>query len=291
MQLDWNDLQLFMTVLRAGSLRAAARELRIDVSTVSRRLDQLEQASATRLLVRSARRLEVTAAGAHVASTAERMAGAIAELEPKIAGADRSLGGLVRVTIPGSLLPMVADSVKRLREMHPQIEVELLTFDAIMQIDAARFEIAVRVCEAPPEHLVGTRLLRMRSAIYASHGYLKQQRAPLEDASHTWVDWDRRLSSKPVFHWIQQRFPNQRVVARGLSTLDVHALVRSGVGLAGLPRVVGDADDSLRRLLEVPDEFATSVWLLTHPELRNVPRVRAVLAALKRGAQQGRGKL
>lgn len=291
MNLDWNDVQLFLAVLRAGSLRAAARELRIDVSTVSRRLDQLERAAQARLLTRSSRRLELTAAGAHVASTAERMASAIAELEPKIAGADRGLGGIVRLTAPGSLLPALASAVRELGASHLKIELELLSFDALLPIDGSQFDIAVRIADAPPEHLVGTRLAKLRTAVYASHAYLKRHRAALEDESHAWVEWDRRLLVKPVFQWLQQQYPRRRIVARGLSTLDVHALARAGVGVAGLPRIVGDADDSLRRLVEVPDELASSVWLLTHPELRAVPRVRAVLTALKRELSALKGAL
>jgi DNA-binding transcriptional LysR family regulator len=280
--LDWNDVHLFLAVLRAGSLRAAARELRIDVSTVSRRLDQLEKVAATRLLVRNARRLELTAAGAHVATTAERMAAAIAELQPKIAAADRGVGGLVRVTAPGSLLPTLSVAIKNIRAVHPRIEFEILTFDALIPIDGTHFEIAVRVCDAPPENLVGTRLMRLSAAVYASIAYTKHSPAALEDAPHPWVEWDRRLASKPIYQWIGERFPDRSVVARGLSTIDVHALIRSGVGIGVLPCCLGDADTSLRRMGEIPDEVASSVWLLTHPELRNVPRIRAVMTAIRR---------
>jgi DNA-binding transcriptional LysR family regulator len=282
MRLAWDDVHLFLTIVRCGSLRAAARELAVDVSTVSRRLAQLEQTTGARLLQRNSRRLEVTAAGAQVVSAGERMALEVAGLARKIASSDARLGGVVRVTAPGSLLPMLGEAVAALIQSHPQIEVELLSLDALLPLDGSQIDVAVRIADAPPEHLVGVRVARLRAGVYASTAYLARHRAALDHASHTWVEWDRRLAGKPAFQWAAQRFPHRRVAARGLSTLDVHALVRAGAGIGALPRVVGDADAQLRLLEEVPDSVASSIWLLTHPELREVPRVRTLLAALKR---------
>lgn len=282
MNLEWNDVHLFLSVVRAGSLRAAARELRIDVSTVSRRLTQLEAAAGAPLVKRSARKLEVTEAGHHVLTSGERVAGELGELARRIATTDRRLGGVVRITAPGSLLPIVSQALATLSAAHPLLELELLSLDALLSIDGSQVDVAIRIADAPPEHLVGVRASRVRAAVYAARGYLARQRAALDDPSHSWVEWDRRLAEKPAFRWIAQRFPERRIAARGLSTLDVHALIRAGVGLGALPRVVGDDDTSLRRVLELPDELGSSVWLLTHRELRTLPRIRVVLTALKR---------
>ncbi len=282
MKLDWSDLHLFLTVMRAGSLRAAGRELRVDASTVSRRLDQLERQTGARLVSRGARRLALTAAGAHVLATAERMAGELSQLPRRIGSSERQLSGLVRVTLPGALAALGAKVVRELQLSHPRIEVELLSSDTLLPIDGAQVHVTVRVSDAPPEELVGRRVGAVRARVYGSRSYLSKHRASVADESHTWVDWDRRVSVKPSFQWLQQAFPERRIVARGLTTLDVYELVRAGVGLAALPRFVGDADESLARVLDVPAELASSLWLLTHAELRDQPRVRAVMTALRR---------
>ncbi|HEY6880773.1 MAG TPA: LysR family transcriptional regulator [Polyangiales bacterium] len=281
-KLDWDDLRFFLTTVQSGSLRSAARELGVDVSTVSRRLSQLEQAAGTRLLRRSSRRLEITAAGTQVLGTGEQIAREVHGLARKIASVDPRLGGMVRVTAPGSLTPLLGEAVLALRASHPQIEIELLSLDALLPLESSQVDVAVRIAEAPPEHLVGARICRLRAAVYASATYLARQRASLHDPAHAWVEWDRRLAGKPGMQWLSEQFPNRRVVARGLSTLDVLALVRAGVGVAALPRLVGDREPNLRRLEEVPDSVASSIWLLTHPDLQKLPRVRVVLAAIKR---------
>jgi DNA-binding transcriptional LysR family regulator len=282
MKLDWGDLHLFLTVMRTGSLRAAGRELRVDASTVSRRLDQLERQTGARLVSRGSRRLALTAAGAHVLATAERMAGELSQLPRKIGSSERQLSGLVRVTMPGALSSLGAGVVRELRVAHPRIEVELLSSDTLLPVDGAQVHVTVRVSEAPPEELVGRRVGSVRARVYGSRTYLAKQRGPASDSAHGWVEWDRRVSTKPSFQWLHQAFPERRIVARGLTTLDVHQLVRAGLGLGALPRFVGDADESLGRVLDVPQELASSLWVLTHPELRDQPRVRAVMSALRR---------
>jgi DNA-binding transcriptional LysR family regulator len=282
MKLDWADLHLFLTVIRAGSLRAAARELRVDASTVSRRLDQLERQAGARLLGRGSRKLALTAAGAHVLATAERMAGELSQLPRKIGSSERQLSGLVRVTMPGALSSLGAAVTRTLHTSHPRIELELLSSDSVLPIDGSQVHVTVRVSEAPSEELVGRRVSSVRSRVYAARSYLAKHRAPVSDTSHGWIEWDRRVSAKPAFQWLHETFPERRVVARGLTTLDVHALVHAGLGLGALPRFVGDADDSLTRLLDVPQEVGSSVWVLTHAELRDQPRVRVVMSALRK---------
>jgi DNA-binding transcriptional LysR family regulator len=278
-ELAWDDVHLFLCVVRGGSLRAAARSLRVDVSTVSRRLSQLEQAAGTRLVVRDARGLELTAAGTHLVSSGERMARELAEVGRKIAGADRRLAGPVRVTAPSSLSELLGSAAAELARGHPGLELELAFADALVELDGARVDVAVRIADALPEHLVGARVGRLRAAVYAARA---SKITRLDDPELPWVEWDRRLAAKPAFAWLDASHPARRVAARGLGSAEVHALVRAGVGVGALPRLVGDGDPSLRRLAEVPDELCTAVWVLTHPELRDSPRVRAVTSCLRK---------
>ena len=291
MPLDWNDVHLFLAVVHAGSLRAAARECGVDVSTVSRRLTQLENAAGERLLRRDARKLSLTQAGTHVLESAERMAGEVSTLTRKLAQGDRRVGGLLRVTTPSPLAHLVARAFAELARNHPALELELITQDALLDIDGLTVDIALRIAEAPPENLVGQRVARLHGGLYASKGYLREHPEPLSHRAHSWVDWDRRLMHKPAFSWLAQQWPERRVAARGLTTHDVHALLRAGAGIGALPDVLAAADGLLTRLCDVPSELASSVWLLTHPELRTVPRVRAVLRAIKQVVASEKARL
>lgn len=290
MSLAWDDVRLLLFVARTGSVRAAARALGIDASTVSRRLGQLESTAGAVLFRRLPRGLALAPAGESLVRTAEEMERALAEATRDLARR-RGEHGVVRISALGAFAGLVADATRTLRAKHPTIEVQLLSSDTLASVDGAQVDVALRGADTPPEDLVGIRLGRLRVGIYAAKRYARHNPMPLEDAGHGWVDWDRRLLTKPAFHWLRQTYPEQRVVARGMSTLDVLALVKAGVGVGALPRFVGDQDAGLVLLGEVPAELATSVWLLTAPEVRTVARIRLVVGVLKSALHEVRSRM
>ena len=164
----------------------------------------------------------------------------------------------------------------------------MLTMDVMVDVDGRQADIAIRVADQPPEHLVGKRVAGLAGALYATRTYLKRHPQPLESKEHDWVDWDRRLAVKPAMSWMQLRFADRRIVARGLSTADVFHAVLADMGIGPLPCVMGDAEPSLVRLVDAPSDVWSSVWLLTHKELRRNARVRAVMDALGRAIRAAR---
>ncbi len=289
--MHWSDVQVFLAVARAGTVRGAAGTMKLDASTVSRRVAALEQAVGIKLFQRTSAGLLLTPAGKAMLDTSERVSDELDHLTRRMIGHDRRLGGLVRVTFPGSFTTLVHEAMAPFVQRHPAIEIELLTLDALVDIDGKKADLAIRVAAQPPEHLVGRRVATLAGALYASQPYLREETAPLVSADHRWVDWDRRLASKPAFAWLHQLFPARRVVARGLSTADVLHAVLAGAGVGALPCIVGDAEPSLIRLLDAPKETWSSVWLLTHAELKPAARVRAVLAHLSDALRAERSRI
>lgn len=279
--LPWGDAQLFLEIVRSGSLRGAARALRVDVSTVSRKLAALEQSVGVRLVDRTNNRLALTAAGRQLAESGERVQGEFDTLARKIALHDRRVGGVVQLSVPGSLTSLAVQAIATLVGKHPEIEVNLLTHDALVEVDGMGLHVAVRCADTPPPHLIGQRVGPLPAAVYATSAYLAAHGRDPASSDHRWVEWDRRLAQKPAFQWLDQQYRSRRIAARGLSTLDVLQLVRQGVGLGALPCVLGDADRTLRRIADVPLEHATNIWVLAHPELRTLPRVRLLVAGLR----------
>lgn len=280
--MDWNDLHLFVSVARAGTVRAAAKELHIDASTVSRRLAALEIAIGAHLFERTRHGLAMTSVGKLVLESGQRVDGELEELGRRVVGHDNRLRGVVRVTFPGSFMELVHEAAAAFAACYPAIELELLGADTMVDVDGRQADVAVRVADAPPPHLMGRRLARLAGALYASRRYVELHPQPLQDSRHAWVEWDRRLASKPAFAWIERSFPGRRIALRGLSTSDVLCSVRQGVGIGALPCLVADADAALVRLRDAPGEVGSSVWVLTHGGERPAARVRAVVSHLVR---------
>jgi DNA-binding transcriptional LysR family regulator len=289
--MHWSDLQVFVAVARTGTVRAAAERLKVDASTVSRRIAALERGMSARLFERTASGLRLTAAGQAALQAGQKVEAELDDLSRRVVGRDARLEGNVRVTLPGSFTGFVHAALTSFLERHPAIEVELLTADAILDVDGRQADVAIRVMGEPPEHLVGRRVASLAGAVYGSRVYLEAHREPIDSGEHAWVDWDRRLGSKPAFVWLEARHPGRRIVARGLSTSDVAAAVLAGAGLGALPCLIGDREPTLVRLEDAPRESWSPVWLLTHRELGSAARVRAVVGHLAKALRERRGMI
>ncbi len=102
-----------------------------------------------------------------------------------------------------------------------------------------------------------------------------------------WVVFDESLSHTPQGKWEAKNVPADRVRARlGSRSLFVAAL-QAGVGVGVLPCALGDQEPSLARMGDVLAELSLPLWMLTHPDLKDVPRVRALMDYLgQRFAEQ-----
>jgi DNA-binding transcriptional LysR family regulator len=166
-------------VVEQGSLSAASRSLRVPVTTVSRRVTDLEALVGTRLLVRTTRKLSLTDAGAAYLQAARRIVGEVAEAEREAAGEFQSPRGELVITAPllfGRLhvLPLVAEFLGRFSE----INVRLMLSDRNVHLVDDHVDMAVRIGKLPDSELVATRVGVMRSVICASPALLARHGVP-----------------------------------------------------------------------------------------------------------------
>ncbi len=276
---DLEDLQLLAALQEANSLAGAARRLRINHASAWRRLGILEARLGVRLFERMRTGYAPTPAGEMAVAMAERVIKEIGETSRCLTGQDLRPAGVVRLTTTEALLGLIAPVLKELRGSHPALVVEVATANSFFTLTRRDADVALRPAEAAPEGLVARRLATIASAIYASPEYMRDKR----DADPLALDWlspDDSLSHLRSARWISRHVDPARIVHRANSLTSLREAARAGVGLAPLPCFLGDADASLIRITPPVTEMASNLWLLTHPDLRRMPRVRAVLEAI-----------
>jgi DNA-binding transcriptional LysR family regulator len=276
---DLEDLQLLAALQEAKSLAGAARRLRINHASAWRRLGTLEAKLGVRLFERMRTGYAPTPAGEVAVAMAERVIQEIGEASRCLTGQDLRPSGIVRLTTTEALLGFIAPVLKELRGSHPALVVEVVTANSFFTLTRRDADVALRPAEAVPEGLVARRLATIASAIYASPEYMGDK----GDADPLALDWlspDDSLSHLRSARWISRHIDPVRIVHRANSLTSLCEAARAGVGLAPLPCFLGDADASLIRVTPPITEMASSLWLLTHPDLRRMPRVRAVLDAI-----------
>lgn len=271
-ELDWDDLRMFATLARAGSVRRAAQDLEVHASTVTRRLDHFERQLDVKLFSRSPGGLQITAAGREVLARVEVVADQIAGLERAVAGRDQRLAGRLVVSLPDAMANLVMPRVAAFSASYPDIDVELVPGSTRPDVGRREVHCAIVVTDNPPEHLVGRRLGQYTVCVYATPEYLEGHDPFAAPADCGWVEWETSAEIRTDIK--AHTFPAVPVRARCRNVLLQLAAVRSSMGIAPLPCVLGDADPALVRVQPVQPLLAQEIWILTHPDLRNSARVR-----------------
>jgi DNA-binding transcriptional LysR family regulator len=168
-----SDLAFFATVVKEGSLSAAARELDVSPPAVSKRLAQLERRLGVRLLNRTTRRISLTAEGEEYVEVGRRILSEIEELEQRIGPARAAPRGLLRVNATlGFGRIYVAPVVSSFRKRYPEVEVLLQLTDRPVNLTDEAFDVGIRFGELPDARIVARKIANNRRLLCASPKYL-----------------------------------------------------------------------------------------------------------------------
>jgi DNA-binding transcriptional LysR family regulator len=273
-QLTLEDLHLVAALGVAGSLAQAARQLAVDHSTAFRRLGGLERRLGVRLFERARTGYAPTPAGEIAIATAERVLDELGGLERRLAGEDLRPSGTVRVTTSDTLVEFLAPIFADFRVAHPEIVLEIVVSSAFFTLTRRDADVAVRPAADPGDALVGRRVGTIAYAIYGLPRWFGDAGNEVSAAAD-WVGVEESLAHLAAARWITEHVAPERIVQRANALSAILAAVRTGLGVAPLPCFVGDAAPGLARTPGTLAELETPLWLLTHPDLRRVARIRA----------------
>lgn len=292
--LDWDNLRIFLAVMRDRSLLGAARKLGIDHTTAARRLSALETAIGTRLFDRSPRGVEPTAAGLALLTHAENIERDIVAATTRIAEADSSVSGTVRLATPEAFgTSFVAPAIHRLHARHPRLQIELAPESRAVSLSKREADIAIALRQPPGGRLVARRLVDYRLGLYASRDYLDRQGAAIDLptlGTHPFVGYIDELIDLPDLRYLEQVAPAARTVFRSSSIAAQQAAVTAGMGLGVLHVFTAEADVRLVRLLPTEIEVIRSYWLVLHADQQRLPRVRAAIEFLDEIVAENRAR-
>ncbi|MCZ4279516.1 LysR family transcriptional regulator [Kiloniella laminariae] len=285
----WRDLRTVLAVAEEGSLSAAARNLGISHATVFRHINQIEEKLVVKLFERGREGYSLTAAGERLAALAGRFDQDLIGLERQIQGQEIEPAGLVRITTTDTLLiNFLSPMLVALQQRFPEIELEIDCSNEIVNLNRRDADIALRPSKEAGDNMIGRRLSDIAMAIYCHKSYAQQhfQGHILSDLKEIplailqqqiWVGPGEKLFYLPLARWLREQGFQPSVRSRHNSLLAVADAVRAGAGLAVLPCFMADEDDNLLRIARPLPELTGELWLLTHPDLRNVGRIRACM--------------
>jgi DNA-binding transcriptional LysR family regulator len=276
--LQWNDYRVVLAIHRTGGLAPAARSLAINHATVFRQVNAMEARLGARLFDRHRSGYGLTAVGEVALAAAEAMEIQALAAERRMAGGDLNLTGTIRVTAPDDmvqrlLLPMFV----AFRERYPKIELEVIVDNRFLNLSRREADIALRPTAAAPEAMTGINIGPLNMTLYATAPLAALVASGQPVGSLPWIGWEDGAETIRFGGFYRNRGLQPVFAYRSNSLLAQVSAAEAGLGVAVLPCFAGDSSVVLERLEPIDPQFATSLWILTHPDLRRAARIKAFI--------------
>ncbi|MFS8046728.1 LysR family transcriptional regulator [Rhizobium sp. BR 314] len=271
--IDWQDLLHFAALARTGSLSAAARELGVDHATVGRRIAALERSLDLRLIDRRPRTSPLTADGRAIAELVAGMEENVEAIRRYSKSAVAGLSAAVKVSAPPSIAAhLLAPKAALFRAEHPDITLTIAGVTRRAALNYGEADIAVRMTRPEESDLLVRRIGVMRFGLYAVPAV-----AQMPDSDWAFIGYDSAMEHLTQQTWLRSLLEGRPIVFRATDVFGQLEAARAGLGVVALPAFLGDGEVGLTRLPAAIPSPARDIWLVTYPDLRRSPAIRAVM--------------
>lgn len=262
--LDWDDVRVFLAVVRASSARKASAELGVSRPTVTRRLTAMEARLGLELFERRADGLHPTQAAMDMMPAVERAETAMLGVALAAQAANQQMRGPIRVSVPAVVAAdLLMDDLVAFANRWPEIDLIFSGSYQVSDLAQGEADVAIRfqpLAVPPDETLTGRKVGNAYMAIYGEGNNWIGNRGATEDRA--WVE--------------RTKFPRLPIRHAIWDGEILRSACIKGMGLARMPCFM--ADERLRRRSK--PEPGLDVWVLVHPDLKRNPRLRAFRDAM-----------
>ncbi|QOG06482.1 LysR family transcriptional regulator [Aureimonas sp. OT7] len=277
---DWDDLRYFLAVAQTGQLSSAARRLRSNHVTVSRRIDRLEQSLSLRLFERSPRGYTLTGVGERLVAHAQAMEQTADGLHEIISGEAAALRGVIRLSTPegfGSFF--LSSRLPDFASRNPGLLIEFMTLQQILSLSRREADISVALHPPAAGPYQVEKIARYRLLVYASRSYLERHppiRSRAEAMEHPLAGYIDDMIFAPGLDYLRDILPGKRAGYQSSSIIAQLAAGLAGYGMTILPYFIARAYPQLVPVLPQELHIEREYWLSCREDLADAPRIRVV---------------
>lgn len=273
--MNWDDLRFFLSVARAGQIGRAARLLRADATTVSRRIRRLEADLGQVLFEQDREGQRLTGPGRALLMRVEDMERSASTIGEGTGG-EGGASGILRVSASeGFGIWVIAPHLHDFAARHRAITIDLTASTGLLNPSRRETDIAILLARPRKGPLLTRKLTDYSLGLYGARHYLERTGglAGRDDlSSHRIIGYIPDQIYAPELDYLAELLPGLEANLRSSSINAQHRLCRAGAGLAILPDFMGGQDAELERVL--PDfTLQRAFWLAIHQDVRNLARV------------------
>ena len=278
--INWDNLRYVLMVANKGSIAAAARELKVNRTTVLRRINIFQENLNCRIFDRGENGYVLTPEAEKMIDAAREVESTLFDMQRQIAGHELKLEGELRVTTTDTFMSaLLGPHLASFQRKHPHIVVEVLLTNSILDLNRRDADVAIRPTLSPDANLVGRQLCAVEFGIYGTPE-LVSDLDPRQAFDSRWIGFVDSLMQTPIGAWFNAAVDAKRICLRCDSFVALRVAAECGIGLALLPRLLGDSSPRLVNLPADTAELTIGLWALTHPDLVRSARVHAFIEHL-----------
>ncbi len=281
--MNWDDMRILDACARQGSFSKAGKALKMDHSSISRRMTQLEADLGVTLFLRTPGGVSLTKAGEAIADQAASMAGA-ALVAQNTSSAQGSIAGVIRFQTVDATAVNLMGYLGEFTQLYPEIEIHLVLSQDFANLARGEADVVLRATNSPMESYIGQQVAEHAVGVFGTSELLSAHPDQTPLAELPWIAWTDGLTD----WWLHRHVPGCRVVMRVSTPYGMAQAVRNGVGVGHLA-CYGVARDDRFLCLRAPDpELALQIWLLAHRSVMRNRKVRVFMAFLREKIRQDR---
>lgn len=272
MDLNWEDYRTILHLVREQSLAGAAKSLGVNYTTIARRVTRAEAALGQKIFDRLPSGYVATDLAEQVAKAAQEMEKSSDNLLRSVVANEDKLSGSLTITAPQLLISNVMGPVlKEFGDAHPNVVLNIKATNELLNLNRREADIALRISNAPDESLVGVRLTKQKSAIFASEELVNE----LQDNPNSKVDWIwfEHWNGLPEKVLQERSDPNPKYVFDDMTA--VLGAAKAGLGIVRMPLFLGRSTEGLKQLQISEPQPYIDIWALSHSDMKDAPKVRA----------------
>lgn len=280
----WDDLRVFLEVARQGTVHAAAKKLKLDHSTVCRRIGKLEDLLAIKLLDRSQRGIVVRGGVQQLLDHIESMETHAISIEDALAVSRTAGPQTVRIaTMEGIASQYLAGRIAQLESFAPNVTIELVSMSQPADLSRKEADIFLSFFNPRLPGLASHKVAEVALFLYCSEKYsrthgLPRTRDELKD--HQFVSYVDDLLSIDAVRWLDDLIKSPKVSFYANSIIAQREAAVAGLGIVLLPTFVAAGVAELVRVIPDQAVIRRDIWVSVRKEQGSLSRIRSVMKFL-----------
>lgn len=271
--MNWDNIRVFVAIVRAGSIKQAASVLGINHSTVIRRMASLENELNAQLFNRRQSGYELTPVGEDILQLALVMEQDVNMLKRQVAAKKDEVDGELTLSCRPNAFFDLTGAIMEFQQSYPKIKINMSASTNLTNLDRLEADIGIRMTNTPPDDCVGTCIFNTIQAVYASPHYLDSIGSISKLSDVDWISYSNSQKEAYMDDWLRSQDTNVRIKIWTNSLDALGKLLQEGAGVCFYPKHLA-GDKGLVKFPLLPEEHEFQLWVLTHGDLRFQPKVQ-----------------